>query len=30
MPWGERILPCGLGGAGEKLQSGKKDGDSEG
>jgi len=29
MPWGERILPCGLGGAGEKLQSGKKDGDSE-
>ena len=30
MPWGERILPCGLGGAGEKLQSGKKDRDSEG
>ena len=30
MPWGKRILPCGLGGAGEKLQSGKKDGDSEG
>ena len=29
MPWGERILPCGVGGAGEKLQSGKKDGDSE-
>lgn len=30
MPWGERILPCGLGVAGEKLQSGKKDRDSEG
>ena len=29
MPWGERIFPCGVGGAGEKLQSGKKDGDSE-
>jgi hypothetical protein len=29
MPRGERILPCGLGDAGEKLQSGKKDGDSE-
>jgi hypothetical protein len=29
MPWGERILPCGVGGAGKKLQSGKKDGDSE-
>ena len=29
MPWGERIFPCGVGGAGEKLQSGKNDGDSE-
>ena len=29
MPWGERICPCGVGGAGEKLQSGKNDGDSE-
>ena len=29
MPRGERILPCGLGGAGEKLQRGKNDGDSE-
>ena len=29
MPWGERTFPCGVGGAGEKLQSGKKDRDSE-
>ena len=30
MPWGERIFPCGLRGAGEKLQSEKEKRDSEG
>ena len=30
MPGSERILPCGLGGAGEKLESGKENRNSEG